>query len=145
MKRHVHFGVVRHTGDHPRHPAQGFTVLELLVTVVIVSILVALAVPSYLQHVRRGARNGAQAFMMDAAARQQQYLVDRRAYASTVAALNTTPPAHVASKYAIAVVAANGPPPTFVLTANPTGDQAADSCGVLTIDSQGNRAPVNCW
>ena len=131
--------------DRARHVESGFTILELLVTVVIVAILVVLAVPSYIQHVRRSARTETQAFLMDATAREQQYLVDRRTYASTTAALNTTPPDHVVARYTIVIVAANGPPPTFVLSASPIGDQAADSCGVLTIDGQGNRAPSGCW
>lgn len=145
MKPHPIRIPVEHTSARARHIEAGFTVLELLITVVIIAILVALAVPSYTQHVRRSARNEVQSYMMDAAARQQQYLVDRRTYASSTAALNATPSTHISAKYAIAVVAANGPPPTFILTANPLGDQAADGCGVLTIDSQGNRSPAACW
>ncbi len=137
--------IVQHTTAGTRHPTAGFTVLEVLITVLIIAILLGVAIPSYVQHVRRSARTETQAFMMDAAARQQQYLVDRRSYASSTTALGVTPSAHVTAKYTIAVLAAGGPRPTFLLSATPAGDQAADSCGTLSIDSQGNRSPAACW
>ena len=125
--------------------SDGFTLLEVMIAVVVVGILAAIALPSYSAHLRKSARADAQSTLTDAAARQQQFLVDRRRYAGSLATLGVTPSADVAAKYAFVVVAVDGPPPTFTLTASATGDQAHDKCPVLTIDNAGNRAPAECW
>jgi type IV pilus assembly protein PilE len=125
--------------------SDGFTLLEVMIAVVVVGILAAIALPSYSAHLRKSVRADAQSTLTDAAARQQQFLVDRRRYAGSLATLGVTPSADVAAKYAFVVVAVDGPPPTFTLTASATGDQAHDKCPVLTIDNAGNRAPAECW
>jgi len=123
----------------------GFTLIEVTIVVVIVAILAAIALPSYRDQLRKSARAQAQAFLTDMASRQQQYLVDKRAYAASVAALNIATPADVGSAFDIAVAAFAGPPPTFLITATASGDQAKDKCAVMTIDGVGNRSPAACW
>jgi type IV pilus assembly protein PilE len=54
-------------------------------------------------------------------------------------------PADVGKVFTVAVAAAAGPPPTFVITATASGDQAKDKCPVMTIDNAGNRTPATCW
>jgi type IV pilus assembly protein PilE len=126
-------------------PSSGFTLLEVLIAIVVVGILAAIALPSYSAHLRKSARSEAQGILTDGASRQQQFLVDRRRYAGTMAALGVTPPSDLATKYTFAIAAVDGPPPTFTLTATATGDQAHDKCPVLTIDNAGNRTPAECW
>ena len=124
---------------------RGVTLIELMITVVIVAILAAIALPSYLGQLRRSARAEAQTHLTDMASRQQQFLVDRRAYATSVATLGVTAPASLSGKFNFAVAAANGPPPTFTLTATGLGAQVNDHCPVLSIDNAGNRLPADCW
>lgn len=124
---------------------RGFTLIEMMITVVIVAILTAIALPSYLEQLRRSARAEAQTFLTDMASRQQQFLVDRRAYAVSAAALGIPAPGSLAGKFDFSVVAANGPPPTFTLTATGLGAQLKDQCPVLSIDNAGNRLPAVCW
>lgn len=133
-----------HRPFHP-HPVAGFTLLEVMIAVVVVGILAAIALPSYSAHLRKSARADAQSTLTDAAARQQQFLVDRRRYAGSMATLGVAPSADAAAKYTFAIAAVDGPPPSFTLTATATGEQAKDKCPVLTIDNAGNRAPVECW
>lgn len=125
----------------------GFSLIELMIAIVIVGVLMSIALPSYRDYLRRGARADAQAHMMDIAGRQGQFLIDNRAYAATVSALGLTSPASVSEKYTIAIVAGDSPP-AFTVTATPTGDQANDQCGTLTLDNTGAKTASgtgSCW
>jgi type IV pilus assembly protein PilE len=123
----------------------GFTLIELMITLAILAVLVAIALPSFASYLRRSARAEAQSFLQDAASRQQQYLVDRRAYAGSLSLLHTTPSADLANKFTFTVATTNGPPPTFTLTAQAIGNQTSDMCPTLTLDNAGNRSPASCW
>lgn len=124
---------------------RGFTLIEAMIAVVIVAILAAVALPTYRDQLRKSARAQAQAFLSDMASRQQQYLVEKRAYAASMSSLGMAAPASVDRAFGIAVTAASGPPPTFLITATGSGDQAKDACAVMTIDNAGNRTPAACW
>jgi type IV pilus assembly protein PilE len=58
----------------------GFTLIELMVTVVVVAILAAIAVPSYTQYIRRANLVDAQQAMATAAVELEQIFADKRAY-----------------------------------------------------------------
>ena len=113
----------------------------------IIGIITAVALPTYREHVRKAARADAQSFMTDVASRQQQYLVDKRRYAASVATLNMAPSDFLKTKFEdpITVDVPNVEPPTFRITARAIGDQAHDKCPTLTLDSAGNRGPSGCW
>jgi type IV pilus assembly protein PilE len=94
---------------------------------------------------RNSSRAEAQSIITDAATRQQQFLVDRRSYATTMAQLGVSVPVDLAAKYTFAIAVTDGPPPTYTLTATAIGDQVHDKCPALTLDNVGNRAPSACW
>ncbi|MEO6565551.1 MAG: type IV pilin protein [Casimicrobiaceae bacterium] len=125
--------------------ARGFTLIEMMITVAIVAILAAIALPSYLEQLRRSARAEAQTYLTDMASRQQQFLVDRRAYAVSATELGIPAPGSLSGKFDFSITAANGPPPSFTLTATALGAQVKDQCPVLSIDNAGNRLPAVCW
>lgn len=139
-----------HAVNGNRHPAAtGFTLIELMIAVAIVGILAGVAFPSYQDYVRRGHRASAQGYLMDLAQREQQYFLDNRGYASTASALGySSAPSDVSPYYTVAITVAGGPPPTYSITATPTGSQASDTCGSLTLNSAGTKsssAGSNCW
>jgi type IV pilus assembly protein PilE len=126
---------------------RGFTLIELVVVVAIAAILATIAIPNYSEYVLRSNRSSAQAFIRDIASRQSQFFLDRRTYATTVAALNMVAPTEVAARYDVAIAVNAGPPLTYTVTATPTGAQVKDRCGALTIDQAGNKTAgaTRCW
>lgn len=132
----------------------GFTLMELMIAIAIVAILAAIAMPAYTDHIRKGRRADAQSFLSDVVARQQQFLLDRRAYAVSIidvpasGGLGISIPANVSSHYSVSIETNNDPPPTFKLTAAPLGEQAKEKCGTLTIDNTGVKKATgtgHCW
>jgi type IV pilus assembly protein PilE len=73
--------------------------------------------------------------------------MDRRTYATTVAALNMPVPNEIATRYDVAIAVNAGPPLTYTIRATPTGPQLHDRCGALTIDQAGTKtaATTRCW
>ena len=67
---------------------RGFTLVELIVAVSIVGLLTAIALPTYRTYTMRANRAVAKAALVDLAARQETYFVDRKAYASSLSDIN---------------------------------------------------------
>ncbi len=126
---------------------RGFTLVELLITIVVVGILVSIAYPAYTDHLRKSRRAEAQRVLMDIALRQQQILLDTKAYAADLAGSGASVPPSVTPFYDITVTGTNtaGAAPAFTATAVPRGAQASDSCGTLTVNQASARTPTNCW
>jgi len=156
-----------HPADHPvaaqagnsepmnivkRKGNPGFTVIELMIVIVILSILVALAYPSYVQYVRKANRGDAQQLLMNWAVNQEIWRSNHPAYApiSDDPAVGIPAPTHDRFTFT-AAIGTN----TYTLQAEATGDQANDQaktgnyCGksgsLLTIDEAGAKAPDGCW
>jgi len=120
---------------------KGFTLIELMVTVVIIAILAAIAYPAYQDYVRRGNRSAAQSFMMAVASKQEQYLLSNRAYATTLTDLNATAPQETTGKYSFALQ--NVTATTYEIKATATGPQLPD--GDLVLSSSGAKTPTDKW
>ena len=119
--------------------ARGFTLIEVMIVVTVIAILAAIALPSYNNYLRKGRRADAQAAMTDIASRQQQYLMDARAYAPDIATLGFTPQTSVTDWYGAPVITTAGPPPSFTVTLTPIAGKDQVKDGVLTLTSTGSK------
>ncbi len=128
----------------------GFTLIEMMITVAVVAILAAIALPSYREYVRRGERAEAKSTMLQMQNwMQQQYTLNNQyplALGAAPATLLQSPPTGTA-KYNISLAVAAAQ--TYTLQAVPAVADA--KCGTLTITNSGVRANggsdnVNyCW
>ncbi|NWL75500.1 prepilin-type cleavage/methylation domain-containing protein [Pseudomonas taiwanensis] len=124
---------------------KGFTLIEVMITVVIVAILASIALPSYTQYVIRGKRSAAQSQMMDIANRQQQFLVANRAYASkaVLEASGYALPSDVSPNYSYTIDLGTGTVPSFTIQFTAIGSQTSD--GNLSLTSEGVKSPSGKW
>lgn len=120
-----------------RRCSKGFTLIELMITVAVVAILASIAYPSYQNAMAKNRRATAQAYLADVAQREQQYLLDNRAYTDSTANLRLPVPPDVSRYYTIEITAAASTPPAFTATATPVGTQVSD--GTLRITATGQK------
>jgi type IV pilus assembly protein PilE len=146
-----------------RRALSGFSLIELMVTVVIVSILASIAIPAYNAQIRKSRRTEAKTALLDLAGREERYFNTNNAYTdgaaklgyapatSTVTLAPATPMSVGSGYYTVTITLAAAPPYTIVATA--VGDQAQDVCPTLTVDSTGLQTAtgsganpnVDCW
>lgn len=125
---------------------RGFTLIELMIVVLVVAVLMAIAYPSYTKYVVRGHVAAGQAYLMDAAQREQQYLLDNRNYADTATILGLdAPQGTVVSDYTITADITCTPAPCFILKATPRASGLVAQHGGtynqnLTITSTGQKS-----
>lgn len=148
---------------HAAQGQRGFTLIEIMITVVIAGILAAVAIPNYMQHVGNTRRSAAQVALMDAAQFMQRFYAANNNYGvavnGTAAALPpamTTVPVGSSGKsidYNVTLDITGGGT-GFTLTAAPaaTGSMVNDRCGKMTLSQTGARGVkdgtdtlAKCW
>lgn len=126
---------------------RGVTLIEVLITVVIVGILAAIAYPSYQRHVLRTYRASAQACLQELVAYMERYYAERMSYANATLP-DTACRRDLSGRYTFAF---DGSPTAtaFTIKAEAVGPQLKDErrCHTLRISSNGARSPSDrdCW
>ena len=126
----------------------GFTLVELLITMMVVGLLAAVAFPSYVSTVRKARREDAIASLLGLQLAQEKYRANSPTYSTTLTDLGYTSSDSHDGYYTLAVV--TGTATAFSATASPkTGTaQASDSC-TFTVTQSGpdisTAAKRACW
>lgn len=130
--------------------ARGFTLIEVLIAIAVISILAAIAIPQYNDYVMRARIPGATAALADMATKMEQFFQDNRTYvgacvAGTVAPLpaNTNDftfacPTLTATTYTVTATGGNKMN-GFVYTVTPAGRNTTGVPGGWS------GANGNCW
>lgn len=138
----------------PRRHQPGFTLIEVMITVAIVGILAAIALPSYQEYVARSRRLDAQATLLEAAQFMERFYTQNGTYtnAALPANLAVSPAGSTGTGvfYDITLPAATLTANTYTLQAAPANAQANDACGNLTFNQNGVRGVGSstvavCW
>lgn len=133
---------------------RGFTLLEVMITVAIVGILAAIALPSYADYVTRSKIIDGTTKLGDFKAKMDKYFMDNRTYLNGVTC-GITPPVPSAADYFQITC---GPPPptgtTFLIRATGIPAKGMSALFVYTINEfnaktsagpGGTYTAPNCW
>jgi len=140
---------------HREQSSGGFTLIEVMIVAAIISILAAIAYPSYQEHVRKARRADAQAALMELAQFMERHYTANGRYLTAADAGPVLPfteaPKDGATKFYTLEFSATPTASAYTLRAVPKNAMANDSCGTLTLAHTGAKGQkagatlAQCW
>ena len=116
--------------------------VEVLILLAVISILIMLVHPLYVEYARKSARAEVQKALLDWANRQQEWRAEHISYNEGIRPVNT-------NRYSFNMSDVTSS--SFTLTATAQGSQLGDeesgiSCKTMSVDQSGSvRTPAACW
>jgi len=129
-----------------RKSSRGLTLVELMVTIAIISILAAIGYPAYTNYTYKARRTEATGSLLDFATRMERYYADNNSYTGATVG-NIMGDANTEHDYYTLGFAAQAAQ-SYTLQAVPGGAQSSDTCGTFTLSSLGARnvsGTGTCW
>ena len=112
---------------------KGFTLIEVMITIAILAIVAAVALPSYLDYVTRSRLVEAKSSLVDMRTRLEQHFLDNRTFPATPC----TPVVPMATKY-FNVTCVSAAPPTNTYTVTASGKDSMAGF-VFTINERNEK------
>lgn len=140
-----------------RPGGRGFTLVELMITVAIIAIIMAIAYPTYTRQVMKAHRGTGKSKLLEIMQAQERYFTTNDSYTADLTDLGYGAASAVPSEggwYNVAAAACGGSTinQCVVLTATPQNSQSDDTtCGNLTLTSRGQKgisgtgSVEECW
>lgn len=130
-----------------RRRSLGFTLIELMITVAVVAILAAVAVPTYQDQVRKSRRAQAKADLVEYSQMAERFHTVQNTYQGFALPSTRSPREGATAWYTMGIQQAAG---TFTITATPQGAQTKDKCGTMSINQASVKTPAEatvsgCW
>jgi type IV pilus assembly protein PilE len=128
---------------------RGFTLIELMITVVVASILATIAIPAYTNQIRKSRRTDARTALLDLASREERYFSTANKYSAVATDLGYAAwPASVGGNYYNISTprvqdATAARPAGFTLTAVPVAGNGQDhdtQCTTFIVDGTGMQS-----
>jgi type IV pilus assembly protein PilE len=128
----------------------GVTLIELLMVMVVISILAAIAIPSYRGYTIRASRADGKAAALSMAGALERCFTRFNAYNNAGCGVTTSNVPSTEGKYLVTATTLTAA--TFTVSAVPQGGQADDTgCGTLTLTQAnvrgktGSKSVSECW
>ncbi|MCF6217268.1 MAG: prepilin-type N-terminal cleavage/methylation domain-containing protein [Gammaproteobacteria bacterium] len=130
---------------------QGFTLIELMVSVAIVAIIASIAYPAYTDSVIKSGRADATTALLQLQMDQEKHRANNPTYATAVTGggangLSWSSDVTEKGYYTIAISAADAASFTATATVVTGTRQEADAaCQIITVDQDGAAGDLDCW
>ena len=136
-----------------RKKNKGFTLLEVVITLLIVAIIASFAYPAYRKNVLKTNRSDAKTKLLEVMQREERYYSEKNTYATdlTLLGYSASPVLSDNSLYSVSAAAGNNDITSqVILTAAPQGKQTQDTtCNSFILSSLGQKSvstgSTSCW
>jgi type IV pilus assembly protein PilE len=129
------------------HQSKGFSLIELMITVAIVGILAAVAVPSYQSYVLKANRYAAISDLLTLQLSEEKYYAEHHSYTDSFAdlglAMSRDQYWYYITLYSHSEYEAQAEP--FTSSRQWEDQKEGIDCSVLAFDHRGSKLPAICW
>jgi type IV pilus assembly protein PilE len=133
-----------------RKTVAGFSLIELMIALAVISILASIAYPNYMEYLQRARRAECASVLLGQANAMERRFSTTNSYVGALPGPVQCPADGGPSSYVLGFAEGEPTALTFVIQAVPAGAQTGDRCGTLSIDNTGLKEASGmttrqCW